>query len=128
MCVFKQINAYRHYNPSTGRFLSQDPIGFRGGDTNMYRYVWNNPIIMTDPYGEMGVGAILGVGIGAAYYFFGSELSNQNYDDHKQTNGPLYWENYKRRKELENYITPKDPNDPLKDLKKNFPRQCNEMG
>ena len=41
----------RYYNPSTGRFLSEDPIGFRGGDTNLYRYVKNNPIRYTDPSG-----------------------------------------------------------------------------
>jgi len=40
-----------HYSPSTGRFLSQDPIGLAGGDTNLYRYVKNNPIKFTDPTG-----------------------------------------------------------------------------
>ena len=39
------------YNPETGRFLSADPIGFYGGDTNIYRYVRNNPINFIDPYG-----------------------------------------------------------------------------
>jgi uncharacterized protein RhaS with RHS repeats len=34
-----------------GRFISRDPIGFAGGDINLYRYVQNNPINYTDPYG-----------------------------------------------------------------------------
>ena len=41
-----------HYNPETGRFLSEDPIGFAGQDENLYRFVRNNSINLTDPYGE----------------------------------------------------------------------------
>jgi len=41
----------RYYNPSTGRFLSVDPIGFGGQDSNLYRYVGNNPVNFYDPYG-----------------------------------------------------------------------------
>ncbi len=33
----------RYYDPSTGRFLSQDPSGFPAGDPNLYCYVGNNP-------------------------------------------------------------------------------------
>jgi RHS repeat-associated protein len=39
----------RYYDPSTGRFLSEDPIGFEG-DTNFYRYVFNDPIVESDPF------------------------------------------------------------------------------
>lgn len=35
----------RYYNPETGRFLSEDPIGFLAGDVNLYRYVNNNPMM-----------------------------------------------------------------------------------
>jgi RHS repeat-associated protein len=41
----------RYYDPFTGRFLSEDPIGFAGGDTNLYRYTGNNPVNRTDPMG-----------------------------------------------------------------------------
>ena len=41
----------RTYNPQTGRFLQQDPIGFAAGDANFYRYVFNNPQNFTDPSG-----------------------------------------------------------------------------
>ena len=40
----------RYYDPSTGRFLSQDPIGFDGG-VNSYAYVDNSPSNATDPFG-----------------------------------------------------------------------------
>ena len=32
----------RFYNPIAGRFISEDLIGFNGGDVNLYRYVFNN--------------------------------------------------------------------------------------
>ncbi len=41
----------RYYDPMEGRFISKDPIGFRGGDTNLYAYVKNNPINFKDPFG-----------------------------------------------------------------------------
>jgi uncharacterized protein RhaS with RHS repeats len=41
----------KNYVPALGRFLSSDPIGFGGGDTNLYRYVGNNPIRYNDPSG-----------------------------------------------------------------------------
>jgi len=41
----------RYYDPRAGRFLTKDPIGFAGGDVNLYRYIFNNPINHIDPYG-----------------------------------------------------------------------------
>lgn len=40
----------RYYDPSTGRFLSEDPLEF-GGEINFYRYVENNPVLLIDPFG-----------------------------------------------------------------------------
>ncbi len=34
------------------RFISEDPIGFGGGDGNLYRYVFNSPTNFTDPSGR----------------------------------------------------------------------------
>ena len=31
--------------------MSEDPIGFVGGDYNLYRYVGNNPVRAIDPFG-----------------------------------------------------------------------------
>ena len=49
-------NAYfyraRMYSSTSGRFLSLDPIGFEGNDTNLYRYVFNAPTSATDPLGN----------------------------------------------------------------------------
>jgi RHS repeat-associated protein len=41
----------RYYDPQLGRFISKDPIGFAGGDPNLYRYVANDPTLLTDPSG-----------------------------------------------------------------------------
>ena len=41
----------RYYSPTLRRFISEDPIGFAGGDPNLYAYVNNNPLIFNDPSG-----------------------------------------------------------------------------
>ncbi|MEA1950665.1 MAG: RHS repeat-associated core domain-containing protein [Planctomycetota bacterium] len=46
-----QNNLNRWYDPEVGRWLSEDPIGFAGGDENLYRYVANDPGNGIDPCG-----------------------------------------------------------------------------
>lgn len=41
----------RWYEPTQGRFASEDPIGFSGGDVNLYRYVGSSPVRFGDPLG-----------------------------------------------------------------------------
>jgi len=45
----------RFYDSATGRFASQDPIGFVAGDSNLYRYVGNNPTDYVDPSGMLAM-------------------------------------------------------------------------
>jgi RHS repeat-associated protein len=57
----------RFYDANLGRFISEDPIGFRGGDVNLFGYVRNNPMLYVDREGEsptLVTGAI-GAGVGA---------------------------------------------------------------
>ena len=42
---------HRWLDPQTGRWMSEDPIGFAGGDSNVQRYVRNSPVGRTDPTG-----------------------------------------------------------------------------
>jgi RHS repeat-associated protein len=44
----------RFYDPRLGRFISEDPIAFYGGDVNLYAYVLNNPLRLIDPEGTQG--------------------------------------------------------------------------
>ena len=46
-----QYNRARWYDPQIGRWISQDPMGFAAGDSNLYRYVNNKPVVATDPSG-----------------------------------------------------------------------------
>ncbi|MDY6906535.1 MAG: RHS repeat-associated core domain-containing protein [Thermodesulfobacteriota bacterium] len=42
---------YRDYDPDTGRWTAKDPIGFAGGDSDLYGYVLNDPVNFVDPWG-----------------------------------------------------------------------------
>lgn len=57
-------NRHRYYDPQQERYVSQDPIGLRGG-TNLYGYV-TNPMGAVDPLGLLACGGfcIAGVVVG----------------------------------------------------------------
>jgi RHS repeat-associated protein len=66
----------RYYDPTIGRFITQDPLGMIDGP-NMYVYVNNNPVNLIDPWGlcikedwlaELGLGYIAEVMIAAGFY------------------------------------------------------------
>jgi len=41
----------RDYMPETGKWTAKDPIGFDGGDSNLFGYVANDPVNWVDPFG-----------------------------------------------------------------------------
>jgi RHS repeat-associated protein len=45
------FNRARYYNPTLQRFISQDPLDFEGGDTDLYSYAGDQPISLRDPTG-----------------------------------------------------------------------------
>ena len=64
-----QYNRARYYDPVTARWISQDPLGFDAGDSNLYRYVANRTNMERDPsgfswylLGSRDVPAVKGVG------------------------------------------------------------------
>ena len=58
----------RYYDPNAGRFLTEDPIRFKGG-ANFYTYASNNPVALTDPSGLFPNGSIGGIGSGGCSYY-----------------------------------------------------------
>ncbi len=46
--VVLQYNRARHYDPTVGRWINQDPVRFEDG-ANLYRYVGNAPCNDSDP-------------------------------------------------------------------------------
>lgn len=59
----------RFFNPNSGRFLTIDPSRLRSGDSNFYRYAFNDPVHWVDPLGlwnwstankGAAIGAIIG--------------------------------------------------------------------
>jgi len=77
-----QFSRDRFYDPALGRWLSQDPIGFAGGDTNPYCYVGNSPLNYTDPNGHLGlIGAAVGGLVGGVIGGVGAYIeSGGNWD------------------------------------------------
>ena len=47
---------YRDFDPDIGRWTAKDPIGFAGGDTDLYGYCLNDPVNWVDPEGLQGYG------------------------------------------------------------------------
>ena len=43
----------RAFKARTGKWTAKDPIGFDGGDTNLYGYVLGDPVNYIDPKGLM---------------------------------------------------------------------------
>jgi uncharacterized protein RhaS with RHS repeats len=52
MNIGLQYNHARWYDASIGKWISQDPLGFEAGDSNLYRYVNNRPMDAVDPSGK----------------------------------------------------------------------------
>lgn len=41
----------RYYDPAAGRFISEDPLRFRGGSVDFYPYARQDPALLIDPWG-----------------------------------------------------------------------------
>jgi RHS repeat-associated protein len=68
----------RYYDPQTGRFTQEDPIGLAGG-LNLYGYAGGDPVNLSDPTGYFWVPALAlgGAVVGAAAYWYTTPTSQQ---------------------------------------------------
>jgi len=73
-----QYNRARYYDPTTGRWTTEDPLGFAAGDTNLYRYAKNDP---TNGLDATGLAATLAIKSG--------KLTPEKYG---KFNWPITWE------------------------------------
>ncbi len=76
----------RYYDPKVGRFLQRDPIGFAGGDANLYVYVRNDPENVNDPSGKIGQEIEMAVKMGLPLVFGGLDVAT----DVPNQLGPAY--------------------------------------
>jgi RHS repeat-associated protein len=61
----------RWQDPVNGRWISQDPTSFAGGDANLYRFVGNGPASSTDLTGDGAGAAVCAIGVCAEYMVVG---------------------------------------------------------
>jgi len=67
----------RWYDPITGRWLSNDPIGISGG-LNQYVFCANNPVNLRDPYGNMSLNAVVALEGALAVFYSVAGLAMYN--------------------------------------------------
>jgi len=71
-----QFHHARYYDPRKGSWVSSDPIGFAGGDLNLYRYVGNSPTMYTDPSGLIWLNIASGVFSGVVSAALGGDATD----------------------------------------------------
>ena len=92
---------YREYDPFIGRWTSKDPIGFNGGDSNLYGYVLNDPVNLVDPEGTVwqyilgAIGAYLAYDTITDWYKY-LKKSKNNIDQNKEIRTIDDYKKYKK--------------------------------
>lgn len=95
----------RWMSPTMGRFISRDPIRYKAGDINLYRFVGNNPFGLTDPMGLFTLDALNSLSwidlafVNHYFHGFGADVSLSDFgllDIYKNSNSfQKKWEEIK---------------------------------
>jgi uncharacterized protein RhaS with RHS repeats len=90
-----QYNRARYLDSFTGKFISEDPISFQGGDSNLYRYVFNSPTNFLDSSGSFAI-PLVPVAVGGLFFIGAAAI--------------LYWQN--QQNSVNPFIDKPEPLDP----------------
>jgi RHS repeat-associated protein len=71
----------RYYHPVMSRFVSEDPIGFAGGDPNLYGYTSGSPTNFNDPSGECVPAAIFSAALDIGAFVLSGRKSQKTFGD-----------------------------------------------
>ena len=82
-------NYHRYYDPTTGRYLTPDPIGLEGG-INLYNYVQNNPTTLIDPFGLKEFEMVIWIGGSVGYVIVGGGVYDVTIRDLETGETSLY--------------------------------------
>jgi hypothetical protein len=63
------------------RFVSEDPIGFGGGDADLYRYAAGSPTNFTDPSGQCLPAAVFGAALDIGPFVLSGRKSEKTAGD-----------------------------------------------
>ncbi len=66
---------YRDYDAFSGRWTAKDPIGFAGGDGNLYGYVLGDSVNFVDEKG-LWIPQLIGAILGGSYEVYGQIIKN----------------------------------------------------
>ena len=131
----------RYYDSSQGRFLSEDTIGFAGGNLNLYTYVYNNPLSFKDNDGKYalaipaaglalpGLGALgvaaagvaVGLGLGYGIKLAIDALLNESSDNSQGE------EDSSSESQVEGCPVPSSPKEKAKDRRKRQREETKEQ-
>lgn len=73
-----------------GRWLSKDPILLEGGDTNLFGYVWNDPINFIDPEGKFALAPLLFICSAPLIYFAADTIYDMIQEANQSPNTRTY--------------------------------------
>jgi len=76
----------RDYDPEVGRWTAKDPLNFAASDPNLYGYVFNDPVNLIDPDGQLVflapvAGAAIGAVTGGAISAISQVINNGGFDN-----------------------------------------------
>lgn len=69
----------RYYSPALMRFISEDPLGFGGGDVNLHAYSYGSPTNLSDPSGmnPMLINCAVGAAMDVSFNLIADYLSRR---------------------------------------------------